>query len=351
MKKTKLKFAAAVAALAMTFALFTGCNPGEDATTDNTSGGTETTTQTPTESGDGEEENTDDENEETLDNTIKSFVISSDETALGTGWSTGVTLAADKFTDLTTSHILRLTLSIGSEEYHQLKFVSNNETLSSSFGDVNSEYGTISIWQSGAWGVKLTSDDVTAIKANGLYIGGYDVTISKIEAVAITGSFDLEEAEVTGWGGGTASLVSTDPVTSSNNSAIKIVAGNYGTGIIFPIDSVIAAKGIVARLYRASGDLGYKTIEAFTSANDTTYASFKENCKGPSNYGDEGSELGEKISGFDIKAIPANAVWEVVYFPLSSDITNLFGLGINCAGSSEGNDSIYYIKDIYYVTE
>jgi len=32
MKKTKLKFAAAVAALAMTFALFTGCNPGEDAT-------------------------------------------------------------------------------------------------------------------------------------------------------------------------------------------------------------------------------------------------------------------------------------------------------------------------------
>ena len=60
MKKTKLKFAAAVAALAMTFALFTGCNPGEDATsgdtTGNTSSGTETTTQTPTESGDGEEE-------------------------------------------------------------------------------------------------------------------------------------------------------------------------------------------------------------------------------------------------------------------------------------------------------
>ena len=56
MKKTKLKFAAAVAALAMTFALFTGCNPGEDATSSDTTGGTETTTQTPTESGDGEEE-------------------------------------------------------------------------------------------------------------------------------------------------------------------------------------------------------------------------------------------------------------------------------------------------------
>ena len=68
MKKTKLKFAAAVAALAMTFALFTGCNPGEDATSTSTTGSTDSTSTTDSTSGSGDSTDSTSESGDSTDN-------------------------------------------------------------------------------------------------------------------------------------------------------------------------------------------------------------------------------------------------------------------------------------------
>lgn len=99
-------------------------------------------------------------------------------------WEDRVEISKNPFATVKEGDILKFTYTEDSSlSYWQLKLVSNDNVLEGCKAEVN-EYGCVTMGEGATtYSVKLTASDVETLKANGLLIQGYGVTLTKVEIV------------------------------------------------------------------------------------------------------------------------------------------------------------------------
>ena len=89
--------------------------------------------------------------------------------------------SSHNFTDIAEGSTLHIDYTTNSDaDYSQLQIVDSSWTMLTSIDDAN-EYNTIDLPAgSGTKSYKLNSADVANIKASGLIVGGYNITVTKV---------------------------------------------------------------------------------------------------------------------------------------------------------------------------
>ena len=181
MKKSKFKMVAGIAAIAMSFALLAGCNPGDDATA--TAG--EPTTVTPT--GDEEVEEED-------------VVVTLLDTAIDIDWGAGAKVEADKLSSATDASKFVVTYTSNSEtDYHKFKMANldcsqelfagkeTNITIDRTSSKKDDLHGCSFVTEPSetpaTFSYQPTADEWKVLKEGGFNIYGHGVKITKIELV------------------------------------------------------------------------------------------------------------------------------------------------------------------------
>ena len=109
--------------------------------------------------------------------------IWSGSTDLGTDWGKSVTVPK---ADVKIGDTIRIKVSTGSAEYHQVKIMDSNwEVLSSVKSKADAQYGTITVDKDGYVEFKVNAADAKLISEGGLIISGYDLTISSVSNKAM----------------------------------------------------------------------------------------------------------------------------------------------------------------------
>ena len=109
--------------------------------------------------------------------------IWSGNTDLGTGWDKNVTVPK---ANVKIGDVIRIKVSTGSAEYHQIKIMDSSwNVLSSLKGRAHAEYGTIDVDKDGYVEFTVNAADAKLISEGGLIISGYDLTISSVSNKAL----------------------------------------------------------------------------------------------------------------------------------------------------------------------
>ncbi len=109
--------------------------------------------------------------------------IWSGSTDLGTDWGKSVTVPK---ADVKIGDTIRIKVSTGSAEYHQVKIMDSNwEVLSSVKSKADAQYGTITVDKDGYVEFKVNAADAKLISEGGLIISGYDLTVSAVSSRAM----------------------------------------------------------------------------------------------------------------------------------------------------------------------
>lgn len=181
MKKSKFKMVAGIAAIAMSFALLAGCNPGDDATAT----AEEPTPVTPT--GDEEVEEED-------------VVVTLLDTAIDIAWDKGAEVAADKLASAEDNSKFVVTYTSNSEtDYHKFKMANidcskelyagkeTNITIDRKSTKKDDLHGCSFVTEpsetAATFSYQPTADEWKILKAEGFKIYGHGVKITKIELV------------------------------------------------------------------------------------------------------------------------------------------------------------------------
>ena len=181
MKKSKFKMVAGIAAIAMSFALLAGCNPGDDATATTE----EPTPVTPT--GDEEVEEED-------------VVVTLLDTAIDIDWGAGAKVEADKLSSATDASKFVVTYTSNSEtDYHKFKMANldcsqelyagkeTNITIDRTSSNKDDLHGCSFVTEPSetpaTFSYQPTADEWKVLKEGGFNIYGHGVKITKIELV------------------------------------------------------------------------------------------------------------------------------------------------------------------------
>ncbi len=109
--------------------------------------------------------------------------IWSGSTDLGTDWGKSVTVPK---ADVKIGDTIRIKVSIGSAEYHQVKIMDSNwNVLSSLKSKADAQYGTITVDKDGYVEFVVNAADAKLISEGGLIISGYDLTVSAVSSRAM----------------------------------------------------------------------------------------------------------------------------------------------------------------------
>lgn len=115
--------------------------------------------------------------------TGKETEIWTGNTDLGTDWSKSVTVPKS---NVKIGDTIRIKVSTGSADYHQIKIMDSNwKVLSSLKGKAHEEWGTIDVDKDGYVEFTVNAADAKLISEGGLIITGYDLTISSVAAKAL----------------------------------------------------------------------------------------------------------------------------------------------------------------------
>ena len=113
----------------------------------------------------------------------ESGVIWTGSVDMGTKWAASLGIDADKFASCEVGGTFTLYVTLGTESYHQVKLCSNGEgwsVLDGIASDLNAnEYSCVTVSAS-TLSFKMNETDLAIVKANGLRIQGYDVTLTKL---------------------------------------------------------------------------------------------------------------------------------------------------------------------------
>lgn len=109
--------------------------------------------------------------------------IWSGSTDLGTDWGKSVTIPK---ADVKIGDTIRIKVSTGSAEYHQVKIMDSSwNVLSSVKSKADAQYGTITVDKDGYVEFIVNAADAKLISEGGLIISGYDLTISSVSNKAM----------------------------------------------------------------------------------------------------------------------------------------------------------------------
>ncbi len=109
--------------------------------------------------------------------------IWSGSTDLGTDWGKSVTVPK---ADVKIGDTIRIKVSTGSAEYHQVKIMDSSwNVLSSVKSKADAQYGTITVDKDGYVEFVVNAADAKLISEGGLIISGYDLTISAVSSRAM----------------------------------------------------------------------------------------------------------------------------------------------------------------------
>lgn len=103
--------------------------------------------------------------------------IWSGNTDLGTGWDKSVTVPK---ADVKIGDTIRVKVSTGSTERHQIKIMDSSWKELSSPDHVDAQYGTIDVDKDGYVEFKVNAADAKLISEGGMIISGYDLTVSAV---------------------------------------------------------------------------------------------------------------------------------------------------------------------------
>ena len=151
------------------------------------------------------------------------------EEAVSTGnWAAGVSIDAKNFAGLTSGYALKVTYNDDSDsttyKYHQFGFTSAPEGENTKLEGVDvtlNDYGCFELPAGGTYCYHpLSEKDITSLKTNGLYIGGYGVVISKVELKKYTNIVIDSSKNYTCFGGGEGELTTATPITISEDLGI-----------------------------------------------------------------------------------------------------------------------------------
>lgn len=149
--------------------------------------------------------------------------------AVSTGsWAAGVSIDAKNFAGLTSGYALKVTYNDDPDSttygYHQFGFTSAPEGGDTKLEGVDvplNSYGTFELPSGGTYCYHpLSEKDITSLKTNGLYIGGYGVVISKVELKKYTNIVIDSSKNYTCFGGGEGELTTATPITISEDLGI-----------------------------------------------------------------------------------------------------------------------------------
>lgn len=109
--------------------------------------------------------------------------IWSGSTDLGTDWGKSVTVPK---ADVKIGDTIRIKVSTGSAEYHQVKIMDSSwNVLSSVKSKADAQYGTITVDKDGYVEFVVNAADAKLISEGGLIISGYDLTVSAVSSRAM----------------------------------------------------------------------------------------------------------------------------------------------------------------------
>ncbi|MCR4631536.1 MAG: hypothetical protein K5786_07875 [Treponema sp.] len=198
MKKSKFKMVAGITAIAMSFALLAGCNPGDDATTGVNSSSTSTETGTDTDTANGDETKEDETPAEEI--AEDDVVVTVLDTAVDLAWDKGATVAADKLSSADdTSRFVVTYTSNKDTDYSKFKMAlidcslelhegkESNITIDRSSSSTDDLHGcsfkTKPSTTAATFSYQPTADEWKSIKTGGFNIYGHGAKITKIELV------------------------------------------------------------------------------------------------------------------------------------------------------------------------
>ncbi len=151
------------------------------------------------------------------------------EEAVSTGsWAAGVSIGTKNFAGLTSGYALKVTYNDDPDsttyEYHQFGFTSAPEGEETKLEGVDvtlNDYGCFELPAGGTYCYHpLSEKDITSLKTNGLYIGGYGVVISKVELKKYTNIVIDSSKNYTCFGGAEGELTTATPITISEDLGI-----------------------------------------------------------------------------------------------------------------------------------
>ena len=102
---------------------------------------------------------------------------------IGTGWDWNSNVVVDA-TPVSEGDALRISFSLNSAEYWQLKVSDNSGNALSSYKDVDNGWGCIELSADAAsYSITLNATDAATITSGGFRVAGYALTITKVEVV------------------------------------------------------------------------------------------------------------------------------------------------------------------------